>query len=66
MIENIFFTYFDKNMIKNLAEKGFIVFNGVWRQPIEHTKPFFDQILYNFFYKVHEKCIFYHFKIFVT
>ena len=26
--------------MKNLAKKGFSVFNGVWRQTIEHSKKF--------------------------
>ena len=31
--------------------KSLSVFNGAWRRPIEHTKTFFGQMFYNFFYQ---------------
>ena len=33
--------YFDKINNKTFCQILFNVFNGVWRQPIEHTKTFF-------------------------
>ena len=62
------FMYFDKKkiIIRHLFEKSFSVFNSVWRRPIEHNKTFSGQMFYYLFFKVHDKCIFYHFKICLT
>ena len=66
MIENTFVMYLDKKIIKHLNEKSFSVFNGPPPNTIEHTKTCFGKMFYYFLIQVHEKCIFYYFKIFLT
>ena len=41
-----------KIIMKYLAEKSFSVFNGFWRRPIEHTKTFFNQMFYYYFFYI--------------
>ena len=53
----------DKKIIKHLAKKSFTVFKNAKNSRFEHTKTFFWQNVLLFFFNIHEKVIYYKFKI---